>query len=154
VEIKEVNEVPLNESYPSGIIVMLFEKYERYFRALNFKDQARLYGKHVIAAGPGGVAYHRNNLFNRFVFNLGMRSFYKKAGMTSVRIMNLEELHISRQYSMVKVHWGAKFQTTGRRLIEFDISYLVRKTAFQPEIILFISHEDEQELFKKYGLMM
>jgi hypothetical protein len=154
VEIKEVNEVPLNESRPSGMIIKLFEKYETYFRALNFKDQARLYGRHVIAAGPAGVAYHRNNLLNRFVFNLGMRSFYKKAGMTSVTIMNLEELHISKDYSMVKVHWGARFEKTGKRLIEFDISYLVRKTAVQPEIILFISHEDEQELFKNYGIIV
>ena len=146
--------MPLNESSTSGIIARLFEKYETYFRTLNFKEQARLYGRHVIAAGPHGVAYHRNNFLNRFVFNLGMRSFYKRAGMTSVRIMNLEEFQISREYSMVKVHWGAKFEKTGSRIIEFDISYLVRKTAFQPEIILFISHEDEQALFKKYGLMV
>ena len=146
--------MPLNESRPSGIIIKLFEKYERYFRALNFREQAKLYGKHVIAAGPGGVAYHRNNFLNRFVFDLGMRSFYKKAGMTSVRVIQLEEFHVSREYSMLKVHWGEKFVKTGDRVIEFDISYLVRKTAFHPEIILFISHEDEQQLFKKYGIMV
>lgn len=146
--------MPLNESRPSAIIIKLFEKYETYFRTLNFKDQARLYGRHVIAAGPRGVAYHRNNLLNRFVFNLGMRSFYKKAGMTSVCIMSIEETHITGDYSMAKVHWGAKFEKTGTRLIEFDVSYLVRKTAIQPEIILFISHEDEQELFKKYKILI
>ena len=37
--------------------------------------------------------------------------------------------------------------------VEFDVSYLVQLTDEKPKIILFISHEDEQETMKKLGVL-
>ncbi len=53
----------------------------------------------------------------------------------------------------MKLHWGAAFQRTGKRLIEFDVSYLVQKTEKEPKIILFIAHQDEQKAMQELGLL-
>ncbi len=39
-------------------------------------------------------------------------------------------------------------------MIEFDVSYLMQKTGPEPEIILFIAHQDEQQAMKELGLML
>jgi hypothetical protein len=54
---------------------------------------------------------------------------------------------------MVKVHWGVTFLKTGDRMIEFDVSYLVQKTGPEPEILLFIAHQDEEEAMRKLGIV-
>ena len=38
-------------------------------------------------------------------------------------------------------------------MIEFDVSYLVQKIGPEPEIILFIAHEDEEQAMKELGLL-
>ena len=53
---------------------------------------------------------------------------------------------------MVTVHWAVKFEKTGEQVIEFDVSYIVQETNDMMKIILFISHEDEEEAMKKLGL--
>ena len=60
---------------------------------------------------------------------------------------------VSDNYSLVKVHWGAKFKKTGDKLIEFDVSYLVQKTGHEPKIILFIAHQDEEKAMEELGLL-
>ena len=54
---------------------------------------------------------------------------------------------------MVVVHWGVTFEKTGEKPIEFDVSYIVQETDGDPKIILFISHQDEQEAMKKLGFV-
>jgi len=55
---------------------------------------------------------------------------------------------------MVKIHWGVTFKKTGDKPIEFDISYIVHKAPNAPEIILAISHEDEEKAMKDLGLLI
>ena len=54
---------------------------------------------------------------------------------------------------MATIHWRVTFQKTGNKPIEFDVSYIFYEKDNEPEIILFISHEDEEEAMKKLGLM-
>ena len=58
---------------------------------------------------------------------------------------------ISNEYTMVVVRWGVIFEKTGPKPIEFDVSYIVQDIS-SPQIILFISHEDEEAAMKKLGL--
>ena len=60
---------------------------------------------------------------------------------------------ICDKYSMVVVRWGVTFEKTGSKIIEFDISYIVYEAEDNPLVILFISHEDEEEAMKKLGLL-
>jgi len=79
--------------------------------------------------------------------------FYKSVGQTSAKILSMDEIAISGEYSMVKVHWGALFAKTGKKLIEFDVTYLVQKTGPEPKIIMFIAHQDEEKAMKELGLL-
>jgi hypothetical protein len=65
----------------------------------------------------------------------------------------MDETPISNEYSMVLVHWGVTFRKTGDRRIEFDVSYLVQHTGGDPKIILFITHQDEQQAMQELGLL-
>jgi len=37
--------------------------------------------------------------------------------------------------------------------VEFDISYIVRHSGDEPEIVMFVDHMDEQEKIKELGLI-
>lgn len=54
---------------------------------------------------------------------------------------------------MVKVHWGATFEKTGNKLVEFDVTYFIQKTGTEPKIIMFIVHQDEERAMKELGLL-
>jgi len=79
--------------------------------------------------------------------------FYKSVGQEYAKILSMEELPMSDHYTLVKVHWGARFKKTGAQLIEFDVSYLLQKTGPEPKIILFIAHQDEQKAMRELGLL-
>ena len=68
-------------------------------------------------------------------------------------MLSISEIPISHEYSMVPVHWGVKFKKTGDKWVEFDITYIVHNPAEKPEIIMFITHEDEQKAMKELGLI-
>jgi hypothetical protein len=53
---------------------------------------------------------------------------------------------------MVTIHWAVQFRTLPQP-VELDVSYLVQLTDETPKIILFISHEDEQEAMARLGLL-
>ena len=80
-------------------------------------------------------------------------AFYRSVGQTSARILRIEEVPISNEYSMVKTHWGVTFRKTGDRLIGFDVTYFVMKTGPEPRIIMFIAHQDEQKAMDELGLL-
>ena len=66
----------------------------------------------------------------------------------------MKETPISDAYSFVTVHWGATFKKTGDKPIEFDVTYVLQKTDPQkPKIIMFITHQDEEEAMKELGLV-
>ena len=73
-------------------------------------------------------------------------------GRNSAKIISRRVVPICNDYSMVVIRWGIGFEKAGGRLLEFDISYIVRETDDDPKIILLIAHEDEEAVIKKMGL--
>jgi hypothetical protein len=131
----------------------LFTKYERYAQRWDFKSVMKLYGGKLAGASPQGVAFWLNNLFTRWRFDRGMKAFYEQAGLTSMRILRMQEQKISESYSMVMVTWNATFKKTIEQSLEFHISYLVRKKKGGVEIVLFVAHEDEGKVLKGYDII-
>ncbi len=64
-----------------------------------------------------------------------------------------ESNRLASEYSMVKTHWGLTFQKTGDRIIESDITFLVRKTAPEPKIVMFIDHQNDEKTYQELGLI-
>jgi len=129
----------------------LFEEYEKAFNALDVEKQVPLFAEHFISAGPGGSIALGRDEFARMAGKAA--KFYKSVGQTSAKILSMDETAISSEYSMVKVHWGATFEKTGNKLIEFDVTYFIQKTGPEPKIIMFIAHQDEEKAMKGLGLL-
>lgn len=129
----------------------LFAEYEKAFNALEVEKQVPFFAEHFISAGPqGSIAVGRNEFAKKAD---EAAKFYRSVGQTSARILSMYETAISSEYSMVKVHWGATFEKTGDRLIEFDVTYFIQKTGTEPKIIMFIAHQDEEKAMKELGLL-
>lgn len=129
----------------------LFHRYGQASDKLDLKTIAGFYADNFISAGPKGSIAQSKTEFAEKAQEAS--DFYRSVGQKSTRIVSKKIVPISNEYSMVVVHWGMMFEKTGDRLIEFDISYLVQQTGDDPKIILFISHEDEEEVMKKLGLI-
>lgn len=129
----------------------LFLKYEEAFNDLDVKTSAQFFADTFISAGPKGtIAQNKKELLEKAE---QASAFYKSVGQTSAKIISKNIILISDQYNMVTVHWGVTFKMTGDKLIEFDVTYIVYDSGDEPRIILFISHEDEQEAMKRLGLL-
>ncbi len=111
---------------------------------------AELYTDSFMSAGPTGIIARSKA---EFLKEARVASeFYRSIGQTSARIISLDEIPISEQYSLVNVHWGVTFRKIGDTPVEFDVSYVVQKMGVEPRIVLFIAHQDEQKAMKELGL--
>lgn len=132
-------------------IKRLFAEYEKAFNALEVERQVPLFAEHFISAGPRGTIALGRDEFAKMTSQAA--EFYRSVGQTSERILSMEEIPISNEYSMVKVHWGVTFRKTGDKLIEFDVTYFIQETGPDPKIIMFVAHQDEEEAMSKLGLL-
>jgi hypothetical protein len=129
----------------------LFDEYERAFSALEVEKQVPFFAEHFISAGPRGSIAQSRDEFAKMASQAA--EFYKQVGQTSAKILSMAETAISDHYSMVDVHWGATFEKTGDKMIEFDVTYFLQKTGGEPKIIMFIGHQDEQKAMEELGLL-
>jgi hypothetical protein len=130
-------------------IEALFKDYGKAFSSLALQNTAQLYADSFIAAGPKGIISQTRNEFLKNADTAA--EFYREVGQQSAEMLSAKETWFSENYAMVTIHWGVTFKSLDRP-VEFDVSYLVQLTGKEPKIILFISHEDEQEMMKQLGL--
>lgn len=131
-------------------IEQLFEGYGKSFDALELRKVAELYAEQFVAAGPRGSMVQ-----SRAAFLAGADAaaeHYRRVGQQSAEILLMRETWFGENHAMVTIHWGARFESLAEP-VEFDVSYLVQLTEDTPQIILYVSHEDEQELLEKLGLL-
>lgn len=129
----------------------LFEEYERAFNALDVEKQVPFFAEHFISAGPRGSIAQSRDEFAKLAHQAV--EYYRSVGQTSARILSMDETVISKEYSMVKVHWGATFKKTGEKVVEFDVTYFIQNPDTNPKIIMFIAHQDEEQAMKDIGLL-
>lgn len=115
------------------------------------EELATFYAEGFVAAGPKG-AYGALNDDKFLTWLEQVRSFNEQSGMRSMRPVQVgPESDVGPNHRMVTVLWGACFQATGEREIEFSISYILH--AKGPRIVTYINHEDQEELMKAAGLL-
>ncbi len=134
-----------------GSIKKLFAEYEKAFNALDVEKQVPFFAEHFISAGPRGSIAQGRDEFAKMASKAA--EFYRSVGQTSAKILSMDETEISREYSMVKVHWGVTFEKTGNKLIEFDVTYFIQNIGTESKIIMFIAHQDEERAMKELGLL-
>lgn len=124
----------------------LLRDYEKAFDRLDAEGQASLFAETFISAGPKGTIAQSRDEFLTMARKAG--DYYRSVGQTGAKILHMKETPISEAYTMVAVHWGVTFQKTGDKAIEFDVSYIIQTTGEQPKIIMFITHQDEDQAMK------
>lgn len=130
-------------------IEKLFADYGKSFSKLELQRTAELYADDFIAAGPKGIISQKRE---EFLANAGKAAeFYRSVGQQSAKALSMKDTWFGEDYVMVTIHWGVTFEKLDKP-VEFDVSYLVQLTEAEPKIILFISHEDEEEMMKELGL--
>jgi hypothetical protein len=131
-------------------IEKLFAEYGKSFSALSLHKTAGLYADNFIAAGPKGMISQTRDEFDRNAEQAA--EHYRKVGQKSAEVLSMKETWFGDKYVMVTIHWGAHFEKLDKPY-EFDVSYLVQLTDDKPKIILFISHQDEDEAMKEVARM-
>jgi hypothetical protein len=113
---------------------------------------ASLYAPTFIVGGPNGSHAFTNDA--RFIEWLSrVADFNRQHGMCAVAPVSIREVTLSPLHTLATVAWGARFQKTGDRVIEFEISYLLEKAADEWRILSYISRADQNAEMAKAGLL-
>jgi hypothetical protein len=136
--------------------VTVHEFFDRYAR-LSQQDHpellAALYGPTFIVGGPEGSMAFANDA--RFLDWLKqVRQFNQQHGMRGMAVISVGEQPLSPRHTLATVRWGARFERTGERVIEFTIAYLLeRAAAVGWTILAYVSERDQAEAMKELGLL-
>jgi len=143
--------VSLKNMLTNEQIDAFFAEFENAFSSLDTKKSAEAYADTFISAGPKGtIAQGKQDLINK---SEQAAAFYRSVGQKRAEIISKQQMPITDEYLMVTVHWGVYFEKNGDTPVEFDVTYVIQENSGQPKIILFITHQDEQEAMQKLGLI-
>jgi hypothetical protein len=109
---------------------------------------------HFMDAGPRGVMTFEND--ERFAQAVREREpFMRGIGFRDAKVLEIEPTTLSDNYSLVRVRWSMWFAPDGRDdlVAEFLIDYLVSITDEAIKVAAYISHDDEEETMRQYGLI-
>ncbi len=113
---------------------------------------AGLYAATFIVGGPDGShAFTNDASFIEWLRQVA--SFNRQHGMRSVTVVSIRDVALSPLHTLATVTWGARFEKTGDRVIEFDISYLLEKAGDEWRILSYISRSDQNAEMAKEGLL-
>jgi hypothetical protein len=110
------------------------------------------YADSFVFSGPSGSASFKND--EQFLaWLVQVHEFNQNAGMQSLEVVSVHHVPLGDHHAFATVEWGARFQKTGDELICFSISYLLRFSDGSPLILAYVSHEDQEEVMRKRGLL-
>src|SRR5262245_21604590 len=114
--------------------------------------QAEAYAPSFFVGGPKGSMTFANDL--KFVDWLAeVRAFNRQHGMRAVAPAAVRETVLSPLHVLAQVRWSARFEKTGDRAVEFEISYLMELAGESWRVLAYISARDQEEALQALGLM-
>jgi hypothetical protein len=129
-----------------------FHRYAELSMGPRPEDLAPLYAPTFIVGGPqGSQAFTNDARFLDWLRQVG--DFNRQHGMRGMTVVSLQDTALSPIHAIATVRWGASFDKTGDRVIEFDISYLIEKAGDSWKILSYLSKRDQEEEMKKEGLL-
>lgn len=82
-----------------------------------------------------------------------MAAFNREKGMRNLAVVSVESVELSAIHTLASVTWGARFEKTGDRTIDFSISYLLEKSNGDWRILSYISRTDQNTVMAEEGLL-
>lgn len=135
--------------------ITLRQFFDRYAELSSGPDPERLadlYAPTFIVGGPEGSQAFAND--SRFLEWLReANDFNRRHGMRWLGVVAIHAITLSPLHTLATVSWGAQFEKTGARIIEFEISYLVEHAGESWKILSYISQTDQNAEMKKAGLL-
>jgi Domain of unknown function (DUF4440) len=113
---------------------------------------AEMYGPTFIVGGPNGShAFANDRHFLEWLRQVA--AFNREHGMRSLTVVSIHDIELSPLHTLATVMWGARFDKTGDRVIEFAISYLLEKSDDAWRILSYISRSDQNAEMAREGLL-
>ncbi|GGO25077.1 hypothetical protein [Micromonospora parathelypteridis] len=128
-----------------------------YARAVAAGDSAAVaasYAETYIEGDPGGAAAITNDTDYRTALDQRHTAMTEQFGLTGAHVTVLDVLDLAPGYVLVPTRWTLDFApphgTAGSA--QFAQTYVVRVGDEGPQILLYLSHEREDEAMRKLGL--
>lgn len=135
---------------------MTAEQFFARYAAVSLGDDdhamAAMYAPSFFVAGPKGSATFANDA--KFLEWLAqVRAFNQQHGMKALAPVAVRETSLSPIHVLAHVRWRARFEKTGDRAIEFEIAYLLERTAESWRVLGYVSERDQEEEMRALGLI-
>src|SRR5262245_52306551 len=135
---------------------MSLDQFFRRYAELSLGPQpealAGLYAPTFIVGGPeGSHAFANDSRFLEWLRQVAV--FNREHGMRTLTVVSIHQTELSPLHTLANVTWGARFDKTGDRLIEFVISYLLEQSGGGWRILSYISRADQNAEMAKEGLL-
>jgi hypothetical protein len=117
------------------------------------RETAASFAKCFVESSPVGVNCGKNGWLFRQMIPRGFR-FYRKIGITAMRIRNIETQLLDDIHSLNKISWSSHFRRKDgtEAAIDFVVIYMVQTLKGEHKIFCYITG-DEQAALKKEGLI-
>ena len=113
---------------------------------------AAFYAESFIAAGPKGSMVFAND--EKFIaWLIEVQKFNEKTGMEKLNVVKVADTPIGEAYTNATVTWSAYFGKKINQAVEFDITYILRNENNGYRVVMYVSHEDQEEVMKEKGLI-
>lgn len=129
-----------------------FEAYAKASSGDNPHSIAAFYAQDFMAAGPKGAMTFKND--KGFIAWLSdLINFNRQTGMGEMKVSNVNQEPIGDSFTNARVTWATTFKKLGDEVIRFDINYILYHPADEYKIVMYISHEDQEEVMKSKNLI-
>ena len=111
------------------------------------------YSKEFMGGGPDGVVVGKNEDFRQAM--PARKKLFETIGFKKATILKLTQTWLDDHYVLAKVHWQMDFQKKDGTEVKatFYDTYCLYVHEGKAKVVFFISHEDEQKVMKKLGLL-
>jgi hypothetical protein len=129
-----------------------FTRYAELSMGPQPESLAGLYAPMFIVGGPeGSHAFPNDGRFLEWLRQVA--AFNREHGMRALTVVSIHDIDLSPLHTLATVTWGARFDRTGDRIVQFAISYLLEKADGDWRILSSISRTDQNAEMAKEGLL-
>lgn len=135
-------------------IEQFFARYEQGANSFDPDIVTSKFSDCFMGADPNGVVCIQND--DAFRNAIPQRqAFFQQIGFKSARVLGLSETPLDERYTMAKVHWHMVFEKQRGHPLDFKffITYFLFDPGTGPEVVFYISHDDEQKVMRDAGLI-
>lgn len=134
------------------------DHFDRYASASSSGDVeaiAAAYAETYVEASPGSVTAHTVDATYRKALVERFELLNQQLGFAGVDIEIASITEFAPSHYIVEARWHMRFDPAGKSPVTsaFSISYVVRLEEDRPKILAYVSHEDEEAVMRRDGVI-